>query len=272
MSPPLLLWSSLQEVMQRCLEHECCALLLDFDGTLAPIAPAPEAARPSLAMRVVLDALAHHPRYRLALVSGRALADLRQRICGDGWYLAGNHGLEIDGPGGCYDHPEAQRLRPQMMVLRDDLRANLAQIPGALVEDKGVTLSVHYRQVSSVRVPEVKRLVEQGTHQARASGALVVRAGKAVIEVRPNVLWGKGEAVRWILARLQQEMSATDVLTLYLGDDETDEDAFRALSSSGIGIVVGSDRQHSAAQYYVESVDDVERFLSVLAHLPAPSP
>jgi trehalose 6-phosphate phosphatase len=269
MSPPLPLWNCLQEVMQRCLEHERCALLLDFDGTLAPIVSDPAAACPSPSMRAVLEVLARHPRYRLALISGRGLADLRRRIGDEGWYLAGNHGLEIEGPAGRYDHPEALRLRPQMTALRHELQAALAQIPGAIVEDKGLTLSVHYRQVPVARVPEVKRQVEHYTRPALESGVLVLRAGKAVLEIRPNVAWGKGEAVRWIIERLRQYPPTTSVLALYLGDDETDEDAFRALPPSGIGIVVGSDRPHSAARYCVDSVDDVERFLGLLTKTPS---
>lgn len=264
MSPPLPLWSCLDEVMQRCLGYERCALVLDFDGTLAPIVPDPEAACLSPAMQALLGDLARQRRYRLAIVSGRALGDLRRRIPGNGWYLAGNHGLEIDGPGGRYDHPEAQRVRPEMMTLAHELRCDLVHIPGVFVEDKGVTLSVHYRQVPAAYIPQVRDSVVKRTGPAVEAGVLALRAGKAVIEIRPNVAWGKGEALRWIVERLDQDVPTARMLALYLGDDETDEDAFRAIASSGIGIVVGGDRSQSAAQYYVQSVDEVERFLRVL--------
>jgi len=264
MSRPLPLWSHLDEVMQRCLEHAYCAVLLDFDGTLAPIVPEPDAARPSPSMQMVLDTLTHHPRYRLAIVSGRALDDLRRRVSNDGWYLAGNHGMEIEGPGGRFDHPDAQRTRPQIMALAQDLRGDLGDIPGAFVEDKGMTLSVHYRQVPAAYVSQVTDSVLKCTGPTVAAGILTLRAGKAVIEIRPHVPWDKGEAVRWIVARLAQEVAVGPLLPLYLGDDETDEDAFRAVATSGIGIVVGNDRSYSAAQYYVQSVDEVERFLRVL--------
>jgi trehalose 6-phosphate phosphatase len=264
MSPPLPLWSYLEGVLQRCRSHDCCALLLDFDGTLTPIVPHPEAAHLSPTMQELLGALAAYPSYRVAIVSGRALADLQPRIAASGLYLAGNHGLEIEGPGGRYDHPEAQRLRPQMTALAHDLRADLAEIPQALVEDKGVTLSVHYRQVPASFVPEVRARLLKRTGRALEAGVLALRTGKAVLEIRPSVPWGKGEAVHWIVERLYQDMPGAHMLALYLGDDDTDEDAFRAIASSGIGIVVGRDRLHSAAPYYVQSVEEVERFLSTL--------
>jgi len=264
MSRPLPLWSHLDEVMQRCLGHACCAVLLDFDGTLAPIVPEPDAARPSPGMQMLLDTLARHPRYRLAIVSGRALDDLRRRVSGNDWYLAGNHGMEIEGPGGRFDHPEARRARPRIMALAQDLRGDLGHIPGAFVEDKGMTLSVHYRQVPAAYVSQVTDSVLKCTGPTVEAGILTLRAGKAVIEIRPNVPWDKGEAVRWIVERLSQEGAVGPLLSLYVGDDETDEDAFRAVASSGIGIVVGHDRSYSAAHYYVQSVDEVERFLRVL--------
>jgi trehalose 6-phosphate phosphatase len=266
MSPPLPLWSYLEAVLQRCLSHERCALLCDYDGTLTPIVPHPDDAYLSPRMQELLGALAAHPRYRVAIVSGRALDDLRGRVTGHGLYLAGNHGLEIEGPGGPYDYPEMQRLRPQMKALAYDLRRDLAAIPGVLVEDKGVTLSVHYRRVPAALVPQIRERLLQRAGPAVEDGVLTLRTGKAVLEVRPNVPWDKGEAVRWIVGDLQQDMLAARVLALYVGDDDTDEDAFRALARSGLGVVVG-DRPHSAAHYYVQSVEEVERFLGVLSEL-----
>jgi trehalose 6-phosphate phosphatase len=251
-------------VLQRCHSHDCCTLLLDFDGTLTPIAPHPEAAYLSPTMQELLGALAAHPCYRVTIVSGRALADLQPRIAAGRLYLAGNHGLEIEGPRGRFDYPKVQRLRPQMTALAHDLRLDLAEIPEALVEDKGVTLTVHYRRVPASFIPEVKARLLKRAGPALEAGVLTLRTGKAVLEVRPNVPWGQGEAVRWIVERLYQDMPGAHMLALYLGDDDTDEDAFRAIASSGIGIVVGRDRLHSAAPYYVQSVEEVERFLSTL--------
>jgi trehalose 6-phosphate phosphatase len=242
-------------------------LLLDYDGTLTPIVPHPDAARLSPTMQTVLRALCTHPRYRVGIVSGRALADLQALLTGNGFYLAGNHGLEIEGPEGRYLYPEAQALRPRIHALTQALRCDLAGIPGVLIEDKGVTLSVHYRRVPAAHVPMLKERVRVRAGPAVEAKMLTIRTGKAILEVRPHVPWDKGEAVRWIVERLRQEKPIVNVLALYLGDDETDEDAFRVLTSTGIGIVVGGGRDDSAAAYYVESVEEVERFLTILSEL-----
>jgi HAD superfamily hydrolase (TIGR01484 family) len=138
MPSPLLLWNHLETLLQRCIVHECCILFLDYDGTLAPIVEDPAAAQMGPAMQHVLTALAQHPRYRVGIVSGRALADLRTRVEGRGLYLAGNHGLEIEGPGISYEHPEVWRLRPELDALAQAMKGDLEAIPGAWVEDKGV--------------------------------------------------------------------------------------------------------------------------------------
>lgn len=271
MSSPLFLWSHLETLLQRCVVHDCCVLFLDYDGTLAPIVEDPAAAQMGPAMQHVLTALAQHPRYRLSIVSGRALADLRTRVGGKGLYLAGNHGLEIEGPGICYQHSEVWRLRPELDALAQAMKGDLEAIPGAWVEDKGLTLSVHFRRVPAASVPEVKaRLIKRASPGIDA-GRFVLRTGKAVLEIRPRVQWSKGEAVSWILEQIRLERPVANVLALYLGDDDTDEDAFRVLASAGVGIVVGNDRHGSAAHYYVESTEEVEQLLTVLSTLSWPA-
>jgi trehalose 6-phosphate phosphatase len=268
-SPPFL-WNYLDKLMQRCIIHECCVLFLDYDGTLAPIVEDPAAAQMTPSMQRVLNAVAQHPHYRVAIVSGRALADLRTRIRGRRLFLAGNHGLEIEGPGFCFQHPEAGQLRPALDTLKQAMQSDLEAIPGARVEDKGLTLSVHFRRVPPARVPEVKAHLLKHAGPAIEAGQVILRTGKAVLEIRPHVEWSKGEAVRCIREQIRLENPAASVLALYLGDDDTDEDAFRALASDGVGIAVGTERCGSAAHYCVASPTEVERLLTVLSTLSWP--
>ncbi len=279
MPPPIPLQRDLQIVLQRVVGHDLCALLLDYDGTLTPIVPDPAEAELSPAMRGALTSLLRHPRYRVGIVSGRALSDLRARINSKPPYLAGNHGLEIEAPGTIYSHPEAQRLRPQLQALARSLQQELEQIPGALVEDKGLSLSVHFRRVPEALVPVVKGRLLQLARSAIDAGTLALRTGKdvlelrprvtkAVSELRPRVTWDKGDAVRWIVEHIRQEVPAASILPVYIGDDDTDENAFRALASTGVGIVVGADRLQSAAHYYVPSVEETAHFLELLSGLP----
>jgi trehalose 6-phosphate phosphatase len=266
----LSLWQHLQAVLQHLLAHEWCALLCDYDGTLAPIVADPATVRLSPAIHHVLTTLAHHPHYRVAIVSGRSLTDLRARVDGMALYLAGNHGLEIVGPGVAYCHPGASRLQPQLATLAQALRHDLEEIPGAWIEDKGLTLTVHFRSVPERFVPLVRRRVLRRVCPALETGGLALRTGKAVLEVRPHVQWGKGEAVRWIIEHMRLERPAARGCTVYMGDDETDEDAFRALDTAGLGIVVGN-RLYSVAHYGVESVEQTTQFLAVLNALTWPT-
>lgn len=249
------------------MAHEWCALLLDYDGTLTPIVDDPAAAHLSLTMRQVVHTLVRHRRYKVALVSGRSLTDLRTRVDDAQLYLAGNHGLEITGPGITYCHPQAMQLRPRLAELAQALRHELKAIPGVWVEDKGLTLTVHVRRVQAASVPTVQQQVLHLVRPALAGRLLTLRTGKAVLEIRPAVTWGKGEAVRWLVERMQRDMPMARGCTMYIGDDETDEDAFQALSTAGLGIVVGCERHHSAASYAVVSTEEVEQFLTVLSTL-----
>jgi trehalose 6-phosphate phosphatase len=261
------LWTHLAAILQRCVTPERCALFLDYDGTLTPIVEDPDAARLSPTMQGVLHALTRHPRYRVALVSGRALADLRSRVDGGALCLAGNHGLEIEGPGLRYEHPEGRRRRHQLEALRQTLQRDLDSIPGAWVEDKGLTLSVHFRRVPKALAPKVQERVTQHASPAVEAGLFTLRTGKAVLEIRPHVPWDKGEAVRWLLQRWRRAQPSSTLLAIYIGDDDTDEDAFRVLGPDGVGIVVGRDRMRSTAHYYLESVEATARFLALLASL-----
>ena len=271
MTQPLPLWPYLQVVLQRLIASEWCALLLDYDGTLTPFVTDPATAYLSPAMQQILTALVHHPRYQVAMVSGRALADLQGRAAGLALYMAGNHGLQIIGPEMEYCHPEAVQLQSHLRILAQDLQQELETIPGAWVEDKGLTLTVHTREVPTAYVPLVQRRVLHLLRSALAARALVLRTGKAVLEIRPAIKWDKGSALRWIVDHMCLKRSASHMFPIYIGDDETDEDAFQTLGAAGLGILVGCDRLSSAAHYYVESIEQTMQFLAMLSGLTWPT-
>jgi len=208
---------------------------VDFDGTLAPIVERPEAATIHEEGPAVLRELAARPDTLVAVVSGRVLADVRARVGVGEVYYAGNHGMEIAGPDLAHVLPEAAEARPQLEDCVEGLRAALAAVPGVILEDKGLTLSVHYRLVTD---PEVAADVR--VRVAELCGAfqgLRITEGKEVVEVRPDVAWDKGRATRFLLDSLLGP-AAAGVPVLFIGDDRTDEDAFRAVRDGGAGILV----------------------------------
>jgi trehalose 6-phosphate phosphatase len=212
-------------------------LLLDFDGTLAPIVDRPELAAMPARTRAALERLMAIAGVEVAIVSGRGMADARERAGIPGIAYAGNHGMEIHGAGFDRVHPQAAAARPWLERALAMLEPAVAAVPGAFVEDKGLTLSVHFRLAPPERVAALTQAV--ATVVAMNPG-LRMTTGKQVLEVRPGVNWDKGKAVLFLLEQMRPPHGAP---VLYLGDDRTDEDAFRALAEEGIGEgVLVSDR------------------------------
>ncbi|HET6572555.1 MAG TPA: trehalose-phosphatase [Fimbriiglobus sp.] len=256
---PLHLFDPLGDLASRIRTGRRVLLFVDFDGTLVPIRDDPTACELSAEGRDLLGRIAAHPNARAAVVSGRDLPDLRPRVGVTGIAYAGNHGLEIQGPGFEFREPGAAALVEELAAITAELTAALADVPGAWVQNKVLSASVHFRQTPPALVPRVKEVVEQvvGPHRER----FVLRGGKMVREVRPAVDWHKGRAVRWLWERLTA--GDPNPVAIYLGDDATDEDAFRAIPD-GVTVMVGPSRQ-TAARYRLDGPPDVTRFLSWLA-------
>lgn len=235
-------------------------LLLDFDGTLAPIVSRPELAAMPPETRAALDRLLALPGVEAAVVSGRGMADARERAGIPGIAYAGNHGMEIEGPGIHRVHPEAAAARPALEEAARAVEPALEGIEGAFLEDKGLTLSVHYRLVASAA--EEERVREAVRRAVEPVPGLKLTEGKKVLEVRPRVEWDKGRAVLFLLEHLRPPPGAP---VLYLGDDTTDEDAFRALGGAGEGVLVSEEPRETAARAWLRSPYEVAELLAALA-------
>lgn len=232
---------------------------LDYDGTLTPIVERPEDAVLSPAMREALTALA--ARATVAIVSGRDLDDVRQRVNLDQLYYAGSHGFDLAGPDGWrHEHPEGHRFLDSLEAVERDLREAIARIDGAQVERKRYAVAVHYRRAAAADRPRVEAAVAEamaGHDDLRKTG------GKMIFELRPAIDWDKGRAVLWMLDALELDLSTH--LPVYIGDDETDEDAFRALSDVGIGILVrDAEPASTAATYTLDGTEEVRDLLVAL--------
>lgn len=238
------------------------ALLLDFDGTLAPIAPSPDLAVLPDPVRETLHRLAGRRDLLIAVISGRALDDIRHRVGVDGFVYAGNHGLEMTADGVVWTLPEAESSRPAIADLCRRLQERLERVTGVLVEDKGLTASVHFRQTPLPQVEEVRMAVLE---EAARIPQLAVRAGRQVLEIWPGVTWDKGRAAAAILERAFGAQWPSRAAVVYIGDDRTDEDAFMVLPDPAVTVKVGSPTYDTAARYVARDVDEVERFLEMLA-------
>ncbi|MDP8235734.1 MAG: trehalose-phosphatase [Candidatus Erginobacter occultus] len=246
-------------------------LCLDYDGTLSPIVRRPAAARLAGSTREILRRLAGSERVTLAVISGRGLEDVRNRVGLKGVIYAGNHGLEIRGPDLEYLNPSARRARPALRAAAKKLVRQLVAIEGAEVEDKGLTLSVHYRRVRPPDRDLVRDTVFQVIAPARSRRAVRVGEGKMVIEIRPPTPWNKGNAVN-LLRREAGKSGEGKPLPVYVGDDRTDEDAFKVLKGKGITIKVGPPGVETLARYRLAGVGEVKEFLRRLDRVLPPKP
>ncbi len=253
------LWSRWLEVKEQVHRSGHTLLFLDYDGTLAPIAPSPEQAKLTSATKSALRQLSHNPKVTVALISGRALADLRQQVELKNLTYVGNHGLQIwrEGRRTTVVIPKSsrealRRISPRLARLVTDFR-------GARLEDKSLSISLHYRLLERSQVTLLKSAFRCEVLPFIQSGALTITSGKKVIEVRPNLNWTKGRAVLWLIKRTRRR----SLLPIYIGDDRTDEDAFDALTNA-ITIRVGAHRR-SKARYYVRNTREVVTFLEWIA-------
>ncbi|MFC4448845.1 trehalose-phosphatase [Halorussus aquaticus] len=254
---PARLRENLYVVVEELVDHEGLLVALDFDGTLAAIENLPEEATIPDPTREAVASLADEPNVEVAVVSGRELADVRERVGVPDISYAGNHGLEIHADEYTV-HPTASAAKDDIAELCDLLTDELADIEGVIVENKGVTATVHHRLVDDDEVPRVVDSVES---LVAARDDVRLTTGKDVLELRPAVEWDKGEAVR----ELRDELVPDDErwLPVYVGDDTTDEAAFSLLDDRGLGVKVGDDPA-TEAPYRVADPEAVRAVLEWL--------
>jgi trehalose 6-phosphate phosphatase len=257
-----------QEFAADCRAASHVLLLSDYDGTLTPIAPRPQDAVLSPGMRELLTTLAAKSNFSVGVISGRDVPEIRAMVGIEGIYYAGNHGLEIEGPGISYINPEASNARSIMKELVGQIAAELAEIDGIIIQDKELSISIHYRLVAEEKERAVTDIVHRLTTIPCNEGKIRVFAGKKVWEIRPPVDWDKGKAVEAIAREIKKITKQERLLTVFLGDDITDEDAFKVVRRpEGWSVYVGSGKTPSAAEYYLDSTAEVKAFLKRLSGL-----
>jgi trehalose 6-phosphate phosphatase len=234
------------------------AVFLDYDGTLTPIVDDPDEALLTATMRATIESLASVTL--VAIVSGRDLADVRAKVGIDRIAYAGSHGLDILHPDGARQQLATEHLEVLDRAQRA-LEHELGDVAGIRVERKRFAIAVHDRQVDDPdarsRVAEVVARLGAQFDELRATG------GKRIHELRPDIDWHKGRAIEALLTALDAE----DHLPIYLGDDLTDEDGFRAVADlRGIAVVVRGedDDRLTIADAGLDSPDDAQRFLDEL--------
>jgi len=255
-------WDTLKEK----LKGKYLFIFLDYDGTLTPIVKTPERAILSEETRGILKALSGNPCCKIAIISGRSLADVKNKLALKDVIYSGNHGLEIEGPKIRYITPVSVGYRKILDQIKDELGKKIVPFKGAFIEDKGLSLTLHFRLVNPSQVPMLKTAFHEAVILHLVANKIKVKAGKEVLEVRPILEWDKGKVVLWLLARQRFAKVGAEVLPVYIGDDLTDEDAFKALEHLGITIFVGKPKP-SHAHYYLRDPDEVKELLRMIIKL-----
>ncbi|MBI3301081.1 MAG: trehalose-phosphatase [Deltaproteobacteria bacterium] len=250
-----------QEGLTHCYRSASLFLCTDYDGTLVPIAQRPHEAQPGSRLLSLLSDLVQSPGMEVAVVSGRPVAELRTLLPLSGLWYVGLHGLEMLTPRG-KKHLLTSTAATDMIIrrLQEKMQQIVATAPGCVLEDKGHTLALHFRlacQSDAVRVTG-KFLADVQAYQKKGVALQTIR-GKKVIEVRPLAA-NKGKALSVL-------MQSKQTCPIYLGDDETDEEAFGALNHRGITVLVADPPRPTAARFYLRSPAEVEEFFLLLLRL-----
>ncbi len=246
------------EAITKTLKNKKPVLFLDYDGTLAPIVKDPDKAILTKKTKQQLRALAE--LITIAVVSGRDRADVQAKVGLKNIIYAGSHGFDIEGPGGLELQYEGGReALPALDLAEKSLKDKIGHIPGAAVERKKYAIAVHYRNVSEAEVSEVKKAVYE---ELEKQEKLKKGGGKKIIELKPDIDWDKGRATCWLLDALK--LNSEGHIPIFIGDDVTDEDAIAAISEAGIGILVGTHGEKTAAAYRLTNTEEVAVFLERL--------
>lgn len=250
--------------IEELLRNKFILLLLDYDGTLSPIAENPKKAVISRETKDLLQSLSKSHYCKLGIISGRSLRDLKNVVGVEGLIYAGNHGLEIEGPKIKFESQVSAGTKSAIRHIVAEIKKRLSSVIGVLIEDKVLTLSIHYRLVEKKDMPIFEKIISEITNPYVAREEIVINSGKKVYEIRPSLNWDKGKVALWLFARQQFISGLRDVLPVYIGDDSTDEDAFIALNRKGLTVFVGKPG-NSMADYYLKDPKEVVKFLRLIS-------
>lgn len=256
--PPAL--KHINDIYQR-LDGKKLVFFFDYDGTLTPITSHPDLARLSSEMKQTLEQLKH--KHTIAIISGRDLPDVQEKVNIEGIFYAGSHGFDISGPNNQrLDIDEGKKRLPFLDAAEIELNEKIPKIKGAWVERKKYSIAIHYREVAAEDESEVEKIVNEV--YSHYQGKLRRAVGKKIFELQPDIPWNKGKALHLLLELF--DLNHPEVCPIYLGDDVTDEDAFSAIIDQGLGIAVQDTDQPTYAHFTLKNVEEVTTLLNTLSN------
>ncbi len=257
------LFDNWRQLSGKIKAGERILLLTDYDGTLTPIASRPSGAILNDSVRRLLQSISKKKHFRVGVLSGRSLSQIKGLVGLKGIIYAGNHGCEIADGVKTLLHPGTAKMKPALKEILRALEKRFAGNKQVIVENKKLSIAFHYRLLKSrEKIRQAKKSFAQITAPYLEKKKIEIMQGKKVLEVRPRAMINKGQALRWIAGRC----CGRRPLVIYLGDDTTDEYAFSALGKRDISIRVGKKRKSNAG-YFLKNVGEVKKFLKMLDSL-----
>lgn len=255
----------IQTISKLLLARKKIILLTDFDGTLSAIQDSPDLAMLSEEARQILLKISHDKSFFLGIITGRSLRQIKKLVNIPGILYAANHGIELEGPGIHFRSSEAKKARCNLWNVYMRLITSLGHIEGVYLEDKGYTVSLHYRLVKKKHdVEYVKKTVTHVLQPYLDMKTLSLNTGKMVYEILPPVKWSKATTIQWLLTNYFPLNVGGDSLLIYIGDDNADIEVFNTLKDEELTVFVGSPSTTIPADYFVHSPEEVRTFLEYL--------
>ncbi|MBI2330556.1 trehalose-phosphatase [Candidatus Daviesbacteria bacterium] len=258
------LWQDIEKITTLLRNGLPKVLFLDFDGTLAPIAKSPHLANISKKTQKLLQDLYQKPKIYLAIISGRRLGDLKNKVGVPNITYASKHGFKGKIQDKKFLYPVKKKQLNAIFKIKDELQNLADQFKGAFLEDKKIMLAFHFRAVEKDQVRQLKKSLEKILRKHQDNGLIATTSGKKVLEILPRVSWNKGYFAEMLIGKIAGQ-TKKDPVGIVVGDDLTDEHMFQKLNKE-ITITVGI-KQKSKAKYYLKDPEDVLKFLTWLKFL-----
>ncbi|MFC1563054.1 trehalose-phosphatase [candidate division KSB1 bacterium] len=251
---------NLSEISGKLKAHEKILLGMDHDGTIAEVITTLIESRMTVSMRNTLYSLSQNPRIHLVIISGRTINSLKEvaNIKSNNIFYAGNHGFEIEGDKTDYTFEDKEALE-KIKVITEEMDNKFSNVEGLVFEKKIFTTSF----IWSTAAPEKQESIRGELLEAlqKYQGIRIVE-GKKLFNIRPKVNINKGVALETVGRHFYKDEWRNHVTAIYIGDDNSDEDAFKMLGDKDIGVIVNENPPASTnAKYYAKNVEEIEKFL-----------
>ena len=265
---PDFLFDHALHIEEKILNSHSIFLFLDYDGTLVPFKDKPTEVVTPEKIKKIIGQLIKNPKILIIIVTGRTLHDIQKLLNVKKLSFIALHGLHIKTSNGLqFSWKPANQARSLIKKIKKDMEKELHEKEGAFLEDKELTIVLHYRLLPANRIQIVQEKFEKIVCTHDKNQVLEIINGTKIIEARPKG-WNKGTAIEMFLKKYTNKKN---ILSIYIGDDVTDEDAFQFIGKKGISIyVTNQSKRKTAAQYYVKNPDEVFIFLQSLCQILCP--